>query len=73
MKNREYRDTPSIVRYVMLEQFRPAATVFERAGEDWVGHVVESPAVFVMPEIGIELPLSEIFEGVEFPETLEDD
>ncbi|HJS85864.1 MAG TPA: Uma2 family endonuclease [Acetobacteraceae bacterium] len=73
VKNREYRDTPSIIRYVMLEQFRPAATMFERAGEDWVGHVIESPAVLMMPEISIELPLPEIFEGVEFPETLADD
>jgi Uma2 family endonuclease len=73
LKNREYRDTPSIVRYVMLEQVRPVATVFERVGHDWVGHVVESPAVLLMPEIGVELPLPEIYEGVEFPETLEDD
>ncbi|MBV9117730.1 MAG: Uma2 family endonuclease [Acetobacteraceae bacterium] len=73
VKNREYRDTPSIRRYVMLEQFRPAATVFERMGDDWVGHVLESPATLPMPEIGIELPLPEIYEGVQFPETLEDD
>ncbi|MGA9866802.1 MAG: Uma2 family endonuclease [Acetobacteraceae bacterium] len=73
VKNREYRATLSIARYVLLEQLRPAATVFERAGDDWVGHVLESPAALVMPEIGIELPLSELFEGVEFPETLEDD
>ncbi|MEO9191907.1 MAG: Uma2 family endonuclease [Acetobacteraceae bacterium] len=73
VKNREYQDTPSVARYVLLEQLRPAATVFERAGDDWVGHVLESPAVLAMPEIGIELPLSELFEGVEFPETLEDD
>ncbi len=32
VKNREYRDTPSVVRYVMLEQVRQAATVFERVG-----------------------------------------
>ncbi len=73
VKNREYRDTKSVRRYVMLEQFRPAATAFERAGDDWIGHVLESPAVLLMPEIGIELPLPEIYEGVQFPETLEDD
>ena len=35
-KNREYRATPSIRRYVILEQSRPAATVYARADSDWV-------------------------------------
>lgn len=73
LKNREYRDTPSVVRYVMLEQVRPAATAFERIGGDWTGHVLEADAVLRMPEIGIELPLSELYDGVEFPDTLDDD
>ena len=68
VKNQEYRDTPSIQRYVMLEQDRQAATVFARAGDDWVGHVVSGDAVLAMPEIGIELPLAELYEGVSFPE-----
>ncbi len=73
VKNQEYRDTPSVVRYVMLEQLRQAATVFERTGDDWVGHVLEGDVVLPMPEIGIEVPLVEFYEGVEFPERLEDD
>ena len=68
VKNQEYRDTPSIRRYVMLEQDRQAATVFERAGDDWVGHVVSGDVVLAMPEIGIELPLAELYEGVSFAE-----
>lgn len=71
VKNREYQDTPSVLRYVMLEQFRAAATVFERVAGDWIGHVVQGEVVLRMPEIGIELPLSELYDGVEFPETLE--
>jgi Uma2 family endonuclease len=67
-KNREYRDTPSIQRHVMLEQDRPGATVFTREGNDWIGHLVESDGVLSMPEIGVELPLSEIYEDVAFPE-----
>ena len=67
VKNQEYRDTPSIQRYVMLEQDRQAATVFARAGDDWVGHVVSGDAVLAMPEIGIELPLAELYEGVRSP------
>jgi Uma2 family endonuclease len=35
VKKQEYRDTPSIQRYVMLEQDRQAATVFARTDDDW--------------------------------------
>jgi Uma2 family endonuclease len=66
VKNQEYRDTPSIQRYVILEQDLIGATVFARAADDWVGHILGSDAVLGMPEIGIELPLSEFYEGVVF-------
>jgi Uma2 family endonuclease len=66
-ENREYRDTPSIQRYVMLEQDRQGVTVFTRAGDDWIGHLVEGDAVLSMPEIGVELSLSEIYEGHRLP------
>lgn len=62
-KNREYRATPSIQRYVMLEQDEIAATVFERAGADWIGHVLAADAVLRMSEIGAEVPLAELYDG----------
>ncbi len=65
-KNEEYRQTPSIARYVMLEQTSQAATVFARMGGDWVGHVVTGGAVLAMPETGVELPLIELYAGVVF-------
>jgi Uma2 family endonuclease len=65
-KNQEYRDTPSIQRYVILHQDRRQATVFERAAGDWVGHIFIGEAILAMPEIGIELPLAELYEGVTF-------
>lgn len=68
VKNEEYRATPSVQRYVMLEQDRIAATVFSRAGEDWVGHVLVGDTVLAMPEIGIEVPLPELYEGLVFDE-----
>lgn len=64
-KNREYASTASVRRYIMLEQDQIAATVFERAGEDWVGHILAEDAVIHMPEIGIELPLAELYEGLD--------
>lgn len=66
IEKEEYRLTPSIRRYVMLEQTRRAATVFERVGDDWAGHVLTAGAVLAMPEIGVELPLVELYAGITF-------
>jgi Uma2 family endonuclease len=65
-KNEEYRLTPSVQRYVMLEQDEIAATVFAREGERWVGTLLKGDAFLSMPEIGIEVPLAEFYEGLEF-------
>jgi hypothetical protein len=67
IKNEAYRDTPSVQRSVMLEQHRPAATRFTRDGEGWVGHVVSGDVTLAIPEIGIELPLAELYEDVTLP------
>ncbi len=64
-KNAEYRATPSIQRYVILEQTHAAAIVFARKNEDWVSDVVTgTDAVLRMPEIGVEISLAELYEGV---------
>jgi Uma2 family endonuclease len=64
-KNREYRDTPSIQRYVLLEQTAMAATVFNRVGDDWVGHLVDGDTALELPEVGLTLRLADLYEGVE--------
>src|ERR1700722_8778911 len=60
-KLREYQAAPSIQRYVILEQDSIAATVFTRAGSDWIAHALTSGDTLRMPEIAVELPLSDIF------------
>ena len=65
-KNREYAATASVRRYVMLEQGEIAATMFERVGDDWAGHMLPASAIIDMPEIGIEIPLVELYEGLDF-------
>ena len=65
VKNREYASTASVQRYVMLEQGTAGATVFERAGADWLGRILGADAVIRMPEIGIEIPLAELYEGLD--------
>ena len=64
-KNAEYRATPSIQRYVILEQTRAAAVVFARKGEDWVSDVVTDEGVLQMPEIGIAVPLAELYADID--------
>ena len=66
VKNEDYRDTPSIQRYVMLAQDSQHATMFERVGGDWIGHIVSGSTILTMPEIGIEIPLAALYEGVSF-------
>lgn len=68
VKNREYRATPSIRRYVLLEQDRPAATVFAREGADWLGRLVDADAALDLPELGVTVPMGEIYEDVAFPD-----
>ena len=66
-KNQEYRDTPSIIRYVILEQDTLHATMFCREGERWIDTLLGPDAVIEMPEIGVVLGLADIYEGVDFP------
>ena len=63
-KNFEYRNTPSIQRYVIIEQTVIGAEVFARA-EDWTGRVHGRGSVLPIPEAGIELPLDELYEGLD--------
>jgi Uma2 family endonuclease len=69
VKNREYRDTPSIQRYVMLDQDQIGANVYARVGDDWVGHLLGAGDVLAMPEIGIELPLAGLYEDLPLGES----
>ena len=66
-KNREYRATPSIQRYVILEQARPAATVYSRAGDLWVTDFVSGEGELALPEIGVVVPLPALYRDVLFP------
>ncbi len=66
VKNAEYRATPSIQRYIILQQTDAGAIVFVRKGEDWISEPISgADAIIRMPEIGIEVPLAELYIGVE--------
>jgi Uma2 family endonuclease len=66
VKAREYEATPSVKRYVMLEQDGVGATVYARSGETWTHEILIADSILVLPEIGIELPLAELYEGILF-------
>ena len=67
VKNSEYRATVSIKRYVVLQQTSVAAMVFSHRGGEWATDLVAGKdAVLRMPEIGIEIPLGEIYAEVAF-------
>jgi Uma2 family endonuclease len=71
IKLREYQAVPSIRRYVILEYTAIGATVLERATPDepWSATALASGDVLRIPEVGIELPLGELYENVDFFES----
>jgi Uma2 family endonuclease len=66
VKAREYQATRSIRRYVMLEQDSVGATVYARSGETWIHEILVADSILALPEIGVSLPLAELYEGIVF-------
>jgi Uma2 family endonuclease len=72
VKAREYQATSSVQRYVMLEQDSVGVTVYSRSGESWTHEILVAGSTLSLPEIGVSLPLAEIYDGIVF-ETARDD
>jgi Uma2 family endonuclease len=74
-KKDAYLTIPSLWAYVLIEQESAAVVVHRRTEQGFVREVYEGHgAVIPLPEIETELPLAEIYEGVEFsPETSAED
>jgi len=66
VKAREYQATPSVQRYVMLEQARIGATVYVRATDGWNVLVLKDGDTLALPEIDLTIPLAEFYEGLTF-------
>lgn len=66
IKAREYQAMPSLQRYVMLEQDFIGATVYARSGEAWAHEILMEGSVLDLPEIGVALPLAELYSGIVF-------
>jgi Uma2 family endonuclease len=69
VKVREYAAVPSILRYVIVESASIGLTVLERQSADqkWTATTLMVEDTMLLPEIGIEIPVAELYEGVDFP------
>jgi len=73
-KKAEYQDLASVQSYIVLQQTHRSAQVFRRVGEtiaddeksgEWIFEFVVGPdAMIALPEIGVTIPLAEIYDGV---------
>lgn len=75
VKVREYKAVPSIRCYVILEHASVGLTVLRRqdADQDWIATTLAAEDVLRLPEIGIEIQISELYENVEFRQLPSDD
>jgi Uma2 family endonuclease len=74
-KKDAYVTIPSLSVYLLIEQESPAVVVHRRTEQGFVRDAYTGlEAVIPLGEIGTELPLAEIYDGVEFaPEAEEDE
>ena len=65
----EYRAVSTIRRYLNLEYANVSVTVLERAngGDDWTAATLLAGDLLTLPEVGIELPISELYADTDLP------
>ena len=68
-KVREYAAVASIRRYVIAEQSAAVLTVYHRDGgsQEWRSLPLGAGETLDLPELGIVVPVDEIYEGLAFP------
>lgn len=69
VKVREYAAVPSIRRYVIVETDFVGLTVLDwtEAGQAWTAGTLIEGDRLQLPELGIEIPVAEIYEDIDFP------
>ena len=66
-KKDAYLTIPSLAVYLLVEQDTPAVVAFRRADGEFVREVYDGlGAVIPLAEVGVELPLADVYEAVEF-------
>lgn len=65
-KKEGYLAIPSLGLYLMIEQDTAAIIAYRRAGQGFLREVHQGMSAIVpLPEIETELPLAEVYEGLE--------
>lgn len=66
-KPRDYASIGTIKSYVILSQDAKRAAILRRSGDELLleGEAIGAEAVIELPEIGVSLPLSEVYEGLD--------
>lgn len=73
-KKDAYLTLPTLAVYLLIEQESPAVIAYRRTEQGFVQEMYSArDAIVPLAEIGVELPLSEIYEGVEFVPEPEDE
>jgi Uma2 family endonuclease len=73
-KKDAYLTLPSLSVYLLVEQDSPAVIAYRRTEQGFTQEThAELTAIIALAEIGVELPLAEIYEGVEFVPEPEDE
>jgi Uma2 family endonuclease len=64
-----YRAIPSLLQYLLLRQDRPRAYLYRRQADgSWVLTTADGlTASIVLPEMGVTLPLADLYAKVDFP------
>jgi len=68
LKLREYAAVPSIHRYIIVESTSVGLTVMEREQSDETLRLatLTGDDILRVPEIGIEIPVTEFYEDIDF-------
>ena len=62
-----YRTIPEFKEYILVEQYRPYVAQYKKTNEGWLLNEYQSlDAVLMMYAIAIQIPLSEIYDLVDF-------
>jgi Uma2 family endonuclease len=73
-KKDAYLTIPSLSVFLLVEQELAAVTIYRRTAQGFVQEAYRDRETIPLSEIGAELPLAEIFDGVKFePEPSDDD
>jgi Uma2 family endonuclease len=69
-KVREYAAVASIRRYIILESASAGLQMFhrQRADESWSATTLTGDDTLHLPDIGVEIPVAEFYEGIDFTE-----